>query len=263
MSQPIWADQQRDALRQLSQQIADRQQREQAIATAFQTASESAHKEIQRTRKSVTVGRERELTAIETEHRLRIESIEKQAWADLQAADQSFHEAKEKLLQQCAHAEEKNRTALQDALWTADSLLEAGEKEAQEQRDTLRRKAAASRQRAAALREDLDPFLDRLDVLPEQLADAPPLPPLPTSEQPLTDLREAFAIADDALAQLAALKVGFATTTGRIFLLTFGALFGALPGVGLFFVDGLRDYAWIVLPIGLLLGGGWPGYCIG
>ena len=106
-------------------------------------------------------------------------------------------------MNQFSTALEKTRTEYKDKLWTADSLLEAGEKEARDRYDDLKRKVAASARRIEGIWSEAAPRLARVRLTREKVAFDPARLPAPTPTDPVGKVQKCLEDADGAAARLA------------------------------------------------------------
>src|SRR5437764_80561 len=105
--------------------------------------------------------REQELGAIDAAHAAAARDIAGRADVDQFAANRARDEKRTALTEKFRAAEQRGRGEYQDRRWTIDSTLEAGEKRAKEQLDSLKRKVVAGLERADALWDEAEPVLAR------------------------------------------------------------------------------------------------------
>jgi DNA segregation ATPase FtsK/SpoIIIE, S-DNA-T family len=169
-ARPNLFDLERVTLRDLVTLVESRAAAETAAKTEYQTAKTTAEKELSRARKLATSGRERDLAAILESHTKSGSHIADRHRDEGETNDREYADAKDRILREKDVEEKKARTALQDAHWTAESIFEAAEKSAEDDRTDIKRKGAQIGERIVALWNRTDPILDRLGKSREDFA---------------------------------------------------------------------------------------------
>ncbi len=198
-------DKQRAALAGLSDTARVRTAAAAELTAAFQTTSEKAEREVSRARKAHAAARERELGELESERAATQERLAKDFTAEQLTNDRARDERR-KLITDRFHAAQKNgQTKYDEQIWSHNTLLEAGEKTAKEQLDTLQRKAAAGREQVDAVWLETEPLLNRGRVPKTEVDFAGELP-APTDDDPIKRMNKGLAAAEATSARLRAAK---------------------------------------------------------
>ncbi len=222
MSDRSLFDRQQNALGRLQSLVRDRAAAERDIPAAFQAAVDAAEREANKGRKANAAARKR------AEDELAAEREQTQQATGLDFArrftevERYAVDTKKKTEEQHKTAEEALKTEYKDRLWTADSLLEAGEKEAADHKADLDRVAKAADEQTAARWERAEPLLAAVNLTQEQVSFSPDrLPPFATSDHE-GKLEKCQEDADAALEKLVAVKLtlltGVVGTTGCVFV---------------------------------------------
>ncbi len=193
-------DWERQALRDLLQLMEERAAAHQGCKDQYENAKVEANRDATRARKTIAADRERERQAISTAWEEARRSIQEKHRQEQAAADKlrdfTINESK----QRARTEEDKTQTSYADALWTADSLHEAAEKQAKEQIDILKRKAAAATEAIESAWNEAAPFLQRGRVSREEVHSAAPA--ALAFGEPLDRMEGAIGQAADAIATL-------------------------------------------------------------
>ena len=161
-------DRQHAAMVGLTDAVRARAAAETELAAVYDAAAEQAEREASRARKSNAAAREGELGRISEMHESAAGALERKYDAEQFAADRGRDDNRSQTTATYKAAEERGRTEFADRLWHVDSMLEAGEKAAKEQLESLQRKAAAGAERIAAIWADAEPLLARGRVHPRR-----------------------------------------------------------------------------------------------
>lgn len=204
-------DRQRDALARLQQLVRDRATAERDIAAIHQAAVDSAEREVNKGRKANTTARKKaddELIA-EREQTLQATSLDfARRFADL---EKTTLDTKRRTEEQHKTAEENLKTEYKDRLWTIDSLLEAGEKEATDKKADLDRVARAAEDQIASKWEHAEPLLSAVNLSRELVSfSADKLPAFATSDHE-GKLEKCMEDAEAAFEKLSAVKLSALT----------------------------------------------------
>ncbi len=222
MSDRSLFDRQRDALGWLQKLVRDRAAAERDIAAAFQAAIDAAEREVNKSRKAIAAARKKaeDELAADRDQTLQATSLDyARRFVEL---EKTTSEAKRRTEEQHKAAEESLKTEYKDRLWTIDSLLEAGEKEATDRKADLDRVTKAADEHIAAKWDQSDPLLGAVNLHREQVEfSADRLPPFATSDHE-GKLEKCLEDVDAAFDRLAAVKLSSLTgavgTTACVFV---------------------------------------------
>ena len=137
----------RTTLRDLVSLVESRAVAETGARGAYAAESAAAEKDVARARKQVGGGREREFAVLTESHQRTIKEIADRYRSDGDAADREYGDVKRLITEECDDIDKTARATLHEARWTADSVYEAAEKHATDDRADIRRKAAATTER--------------------------------------------------------------------------------------------------------------------
>ncbi len=245
-------DRQRAALANLSDAARARANSEAELTAAFQTATEKAEREVSRAREAHAAAREQEVGALDAEHAAAQERAAKEFTAELLANDRTRDDRRRLTTERFNAAQQRGQTEHKDKLWSFDSVLEAGEKTAKDQLDTLQRKAAAGREQVDALWAEAEPLLKRGRVTRAEVEFAGELS-APSDDDPISRMNEWLAAAEASVARL---RGSLLPALGRLpGLLLFVALAAGLGAVALTFLP-MPDALYVVAGTGVVLGFG-------
>jgi len=157
-------DREREALRELLRLVDERVAAEQACQEAFDNAKTIAKRDVAKARKIVAAERERERQAITMAQDEARRTIQDKFVSEQAAADRLHQFTSQEAGHRRQSDDEKTQTQYSDAIWTADSLYEAAEKQANEQFDVLKRKATAGQEAIEATWARAQPFFARVGM---------------------------------------------------------------------------------------------------
>jgi hypothetical protein len=197
-------DRQRAAVVRLTEAVRASAAAEAELKAVYEAAVERAEREVSRARKSNAAAREGELGRIDETHAASAGAIERKYDAEQYAADRGRDDRRTTTTEKFKSAEERGRTEHADRLWHIDSMLEAGEKAAKEQLESLQRKAAGGTERIAALWSQAEPALARGRVTRAEVEMAGQLPP-PNDDDPITRMNKCLQTSEEAAQRLARL----------------------------------------------------------
>jgi DNA segregation ATPase FtsK/SpoIIIE, S-DNA-T family len=217
-------DRQRAALARLGDSARARAAADAELTATFEAAADRAERDRAKAARANAVAREQELGALDAERAANQTRITNEMTSELLVAQHTRDGRNKGLKEKFTAAQERARGELQDKLWSHDSLLEAGEKAAKDQLDTLQRKAAAGDERATELSADLDPLLARGRV--SRAAVEVNELPAPSDDDPIARMNKALSASETAIARLARRKSPAWGHPLRLFVLI--VLFGAL-----------------------------------
>ncbi|HET6573024.1 MAG TPA: hypothetical protein VFG68_05435, partial [Fimbriiglobus sp.] len=200
---PSLFDRERASFAQLLQLVRDRAAGERALTDEFAAATADADREVQRTRRTNAVSRKKELGELASVHSAALADMTGRLDAALADADRKRHDVRKRAVNEYSTALEKARTDYKDKLWTADSLLEAGEKEARDRYDDLKRKSSAAARRVEGLWAEATPRLARVRLSREKVAFDPARLPAPPDADPVELVQKSLDGAEAAAVRLA------------------------------------------------------------
>ncbi len=157
------------ALAKLQKLVRDRAGGEKAAAETFQAATDAAERDVQRARKLIAAQRKRaddELAAARQEAE---EWLAARFDGEQANADRGYADTRTRTEQQYRAAEAKLKAEYKDQLWTVDSLLEAGEKEAADTKEALLRTAATAEGQIETLWDRMDRHAGAAGVKREEI----------------------------------------------------------------------------------------------
>ncbi|MCE9529525.1 MAG: cell division protein FtsK, partial [Planctomycetes bacterium] len=164
-------------------------------------AKQAAKKDVAKSRKNIAAEREREGQAITSARNEARRTIQEKFTTEQAAADRLRDFSIQETELRTQSEQEKTQTAYADAIWTADSLFEAAEKSANDQYDTLKRKAAAGQEAIDAYWAEALPLLFKVDLEREDLStDQGPEPV--ELDDPLDRLEAAVVRAGESMERL-------------------------------------------------------------
>lgn len=222
MSDRSLFDRQRDALSRMQQLVRDRAAAEVGVAETFQSAVDAAEREVNKGRKANAAARKKAEDELATEREQTTQATGLQFARQFTDLEKTTTDAKKRTEDQHKTAEEALKTEYKDRLWTIDSLLEAGEKEATDKKNDLDRVAKAAEEHIAARWEQAEPLLSAVNLHREQVEFPDDrLPPFATSDFE-GKLEKCLEDADAAYDRLAAVKLtaltGVIGTTVCVFM---------------------------------------------
>ena len=246
-------ERERSALVRLVEAVQQRAAGEAEVTTTHLSATERAEREINRARRSNAAGVQKELADLESEIAATTTQAETAFQDEQVAVDRQHAERRAQLTDKFTKAHEKAKTAYKDRLWTIDSILEAGQKEAQDKLDGQLRTAEGGEKRIGELWKQTDPHLARVKLTRGDVQASDPPRPEGEPGAVLAESLVAAAAEREALAKLRLPR--FATTGGLLVCL---GVFAILAAGGTFpFLD-LPTAAGITAGVTLTLGlGAW------
>lgn len=213
---------QRDAFGLLLKLVKDRHAGEQAVATEYPAAVDAAEKEVQKARKTLSTTRRKAEDELAAE-RAAAEANTARRYADALAdLERTGAETKWRLEDQHRDAEDTLKTEYQDKLWTIDSLLEAGEKEAADRKADLDRAVSTAGLHFGEIWERAEQTLAAVNLTREDIDfQAEKLPPVATADYS-GKLEKCVEDVDAAAEKLISSKlprlIGVAGTTWCVFV---------------------------------------------
>lgn len=187
------------ALRDLVQLIEYRVGAEKNWRATYDAARLQANKEVAKARKTIASEREQERSAIAGAWDGARRTIEERFTEEQAAADRLRDFTVSESKTRAKTEEDRTQSAWQDAIWTADSLYEAAEKQAKDQLGELIRKAEAGANAIESVWTNAAPLLSRARINREALTEmrshtlAPnDMPPLERMNAMIADGESAF-----------------------------------------------------------------------
>ena len=221
-------DRQRAAVVRLTDAVRARAAAEAELTATHDAAAERAEREVNRARKSNSAAREGELGRIDETHVSSAGAIERKYDSEQFTADRGREDRRTTTTEKFKAAEQRGRTEHADRLWHIDSMLEAGEKAAKEQLESLQRKAAGCSERIAAIWSEAEPALARGRITRAEVEVAGELP-APNDDDPITRMNRAVQSSEDAIQRLARLySPKWSSPTGIIICAVAAGVLGAL-----------------------------------
>ena len=221
----------REALGDLLKLVEQRAAREQACRESYDAARNEANREVTRARKQVAADREREKTAVTTAWEDARKAIQDKFTSEQASTDKLRDFTIKESRDRAKTEHDKTQTAFSDALWTADSLYEAAEKQAADQLDILQRKAAGAGEAIERYWSEATPFLERGGLRQDELQ------PLADTgavalDDPLEKMEAALARAGEAVGALENQKsLKRAGVGGFVIWLLLFAVVAAIPAI--------------------------------
>jgi len=245
-------DRQQNALGRLQRLVRDRAAAEVGVAEAYQTAVDAAEREVNKGRKANAAARKKAEDELSAEREQTIQATGLQFARQFTELEKTTGEAKRKTEEQHKTAEEALKTEYKDRLWTIDSLLEAGEKEATDKKNDLDRVVKTAEEHLAARWEQAEPLLSAVNLHRDQIEfPADRLPPFATSDFE-GKLERCLEDVDHAFDRLAAVKLTALTgVVGTVMCVFFVG--------GLALAIALVTQAEIMWAVGIGAGGGLLG----
>ncbi len=170
-------DRLRFTLSSLLRVFDQRQRGQEEYFKKFTHAEESTREKADKALQQRQEQRDRELAEFDSNYDREVARIEARLAAEEQAQKTSFTEAVARLDEEEKQSRARLEAELKDAFWTADSLLEGGQKRVQEQQDTLQHKVKEVREKGEKLWSELQPLLTRFEIEREDLKPEKPVPP--------------------------------------------------------------------------------------
>lgn len=238
-------EQEREAVRDLLALVEQRAAAEEKTREQYEAAKLAANKEVARARKTIAADREREKQAISTAWEEAKKGIEDKCVSEQTAADRLREFTIQESIDRAKSESEKIQTAYSDALWTADSLYEAAEKEADQKLDVLKRKAIAGAETMEAKWREAEPLLERGGLSRVSLSSVPAA--ASTIDHPADRMESALSRAGEAIERLQNQRS--LRWTGVMGFLTWLVVFGALAAIPQFLIHQDRIW-WLVGGIG-------------
>ncbi len=257
MSSDALFDRERIALRKLQQVVRDRAAGEKTFSDTFQTTTDEADKEAQKARKTIAAARKKSDEDLDQAHQANLDSITTKYDSAQENADTKRVDFRKKTVDHFSEALERARSKYQDKLWTVASVLEAGEKEAQDRFDELKRKSDAAKVRVAKFWDRAEVVLARVGMDRDDVSS-------PEDELPREDpillvkhIESKLGDAEEAAVRLEGIKLtnflGLAGTFGAVMLMAaLGGVVGFLAVKGFAIVGVAMGFA-IVGGLGLRL----------
>ncbi|HEV3439748.1 MAG TPA: FtsK/SpoIIIE domain-containing protein [Gemmata sp.] len=255
-------DLERAAAARLIEAVQARSAAEAELASVFQVAAEKAEREVARARKSNAAARQSELNRIDETHASSESEIGRKYDAEQFTISRAREETRVRKTEKYTTAEQRGRTEYKDRIWHIDSMLEAGEKAAKEQLESLQRKAAGGLERLQRLWDDTEPVLQRGRVQRSEIEFTGEMPP-PSDDDPISRMNRGIQESQTALAAIVRLRSpGLGRLPAIVLFLLLGFSLGAaisfpflppMPAIGLMSGVGL------IIGLGIWMAMRWLG----
>jgi len=245
-------DRETSALATLQDAIRTRAAAEAELALNFQTASEKAEREANRTRKQIAAVSEAELSAIDATHQTDAAAIRGRFDSESFALNRGREEKRQATATRFKTAEDKGKAEYKDRLWSLDSLLEGGEKKAKDQLEQLQRKAEAGKELVAQRWSESEAPLARGKVTRARI-ELPNIGAPITDDDPITAMQKSLDASAASLAELKALPFPKLANFGGLLLCV--VLAGGLGSIAFAALDLIEAVA-VAVGVGLVLGFG-------
>ncbi len=231
----------RAALRELLTLLAGRAARETATVAEKDQALAAAEREYGRAVKTNTAQRDRERAHIEALYHKATEEVTQRSKQELEEAEHEFAKKKKEITTRLDEEEQNARVLLQDSRWTAESMYEAAEKQANDDFELDKRKAAHTLVNTERLWAQAEPVLDRLQQDRADVEQPPPTGEVIVDPYPL--IEQNFKQVEAILKSLEASKtLKYSGGIGFFILLVPFALVGAVPSL---FID--PHWLWLAI----------------
>src|SRR5262249_41971191 len=130
-------DRQRAAVVRLTDAVRARAAAEAELTANLQVVAEKAEREVARARKSNALARQRARGGADHPHTGAAAATSRKSASEQSTAARAGADGRAKITERFKAAEQRGRTEYKDRLWHVDSMLEAGEKAAKEQLESL------------------------------------------------------------------------------------------------------------------------------
>lgn len=225
-------DLERSALRDLVTLVESRATTEATAREACATTLASAEKELARARKQIALSRERDMGTLTSSYQQTQEKIAEQFATQSSAIDAELVSSRTRANQEGDAAEKEARTALQDARWTAESVFEAAEKRANDQREEAKRYAAKIEERIKLLWQSAEGPLARAMLVREDIEVPASRADVGVIVDPIQTIDERLTAAEADLATIRDSRgLRLAGMSGLFVFLVPLAVIGAIPSV--------------------------------
>jgi DNA segregation ATPase FtsK/SpoIIIE, S-DNA-T family len=218
----------RTALSDLVQLVEYRVGAEQNGRATYEAAKLQANKDVTRARKTIGTEREQERSAVTGAWDEARRTIQQRFNDEQSAADRLRDFTIQETNDRAKSDEDKTQSAWSDAIWTADSLYEAAEKQANDQLNELNRKASAGGEAIETIWSRAAPFLRKGRLSRADFAQV--TPPTTEPESPLDQMNNAIVQGERTFELLSNLKsLRWVGLRGWIECMIVFGLVGAIP----------------------------------
>jgi hypothetical protein len=197
-------DRQRTALFDLLALFEERRKIEGEVLVRLDQSASQLQKEAEETLRKLEVERDRELADLEAEFQNEHKSISSRVRAELAAEQRAHEEDIRRFDADETEARTKLEASLQDALWAADSFLEAGLKRVQKRQDEFRYKVEELYRQCEQLESEFVPLLNPVGIGLDEVQGRRK-PPVARSDS-LTDLEDLLVAASELVEQTRDIK---------------------------------------------------------
>ncbi len=215
-------ERERSALSRLIALVRTRAAGETILTETFTTATTEADREVQKLRRSISGSRKRAAEEYQTSHEAAVAANNTQHDASEVEAEKTRRALRKKTVDQYSDKLQKLRLEYEDKLWTVDSLREAGDKEATDNYQDLKRKVASVGRHLETNWAEAGTVLGRVKLTRDMVAFNPTRLPSPTPTDPVGKLQKCVEDCDAALQRLTSASldkfVGLGPTVGLVVL---------------------------------------------
>jgi hypothetical protein len=227
-------DAEREALQLLQQLIRERATTERSLTDTYQSSIEAAEREVQKGRKTIASARKKAETELSTERERAETELRRKYELERNETERRYTETKRQSEIEHRKAESSLKSEYQDRQWTIDSLLEAGEKEAADQKAELDRQVATAEQQLADHWTEVEQHLAPVGLTQEDVLFPPGQLPPYTASDPVGKLEKSLEDVEQHAAKFVASKfhkfIGVVGTMWCVFIAGGLSLAGALLG---------------------------------
>ena len=199
--QPL-AERERVVLAKLQTLVAERAAAEEATASRHTALSGEADRDVQRARRTGAASRKSAVEALQAQHAGHVKRVTDGANAELERGKEAHQSQRKRVVDQYSAALQKLRAEQEDKYWSAESVREAGLKEAEALHLELTRKSAASGRRLETVWADVAPMLRRVGLTRDSVAFDVGRLPSPTPTDPVGKVQKCLEDVDKAAARV-------------------------------------------------------------
>lgn len=223
-------DVERAAFRELVSLLAQRHEKETAAVSERDQALAIADREFNRHHKLQTAQRDRDLAAIDNSYHAAQQEIVTRNKQELDEAEHEFQQKKKAITERHDTTEQNARAILQDSRWTAESMFEAVEKQAEDDLDMVKRKASTTLESIEQTWARIEPILDTIEVDRGDVEQ--PVPTADLAVEPYPLIEQNFQQINKIIESLNLSRtLKFSGITGFLIILIPFALIGAIPSL--------------------------------
>ena len=169
MNSTLWHVRQRTWMEDLLRLVQERNEQQTRIERWAATERQNADRQAQTARQELQTRRDQVLSKAQVEWQVDRESIQEHFATEIQAEEDRFAQARRRIADESEAQEEKLREALQERVWTANSLFDAAEKDARSEMQKTKQQARETAERAEQLWQTVEQWLRDRGVAVEQI----------------------------------------------------------------------------------------------